>query len=397
MSLRKSFRQIVAVTGLSLATLGQRRAASLVIVVGTACVVAVLLAMLAMSGSLIRTMENAGRADRAIVLRKNASSESNSSIPRSALLPIRDAPGVQRATGGVPVVSAEALFAVNVPKKSDGMRTELLIRGVSAEAFALRPEVRMVSGRMPNSGMSELIVGRAASTQYRGLELGQDLRVRGGAWRIVGVFEANGTARESELFGDVEALLSAFQRNSFNSATAQLQDAASLETFRNALESNPAVSLSVLSEAEYYQQHSRRLGNVLRLVAYLIGGIMAVGAVFGALNTMYSAVSARAREIATLRAIGFKAPGIVISVMAESLGLALIGALAGAALVWWLCNGLTFSTRPGGGYHLVVQMKLDLQLVILGVVWASTIALVGALAPALRAARMPVATALRET
>lgn len=394
--MKKLIQETVVLVTLGLSTLRARLGASLVIVVGSACVVAVLLAMLSMSNSVTRTMVNAGSNDRAIVLQKNARSESDSLIARDALVTIQNAGGIRRIGSGSPLLSSEALFAFNALKKSDGLRTELLIRGVSGDPSLLRPEIRVITGRLPQPGKSELVVGRAAQGQYRGLDVGDTVRFRGGAWQIVGVFESGQSARESELLGDVDSLLSSVRRTAFNSVTVQLDNAAALQQFRSRVENDPSVSLSVFSEAEYYELQSRRLGNILRLIAYLVGAIMAAGAVFGALNTMYSAVSTRSTEIATLRAIGFKSVGIVVSILSESLTLALLGALIGASVVWWFCNGLAFSTRPGGGYHLVVQMKLDGALVATGVVWAIVIAFIGGLAPALRAASMPLASALRE-
>jgi putative ABC transport system permease protein len=259
----------------------------------------------------------------------------------------------------------------------------------------LRPEIRLVEGRLFRTGLRELIVGRSAQHQFKGLEVGKHLSLRGTDWTIVGAFESGGDAHESELMGDAETVLAAYRRNLYQSVVVQLESAASLATFKQALTGNPQLSVDIKSEREYYAQQSEQLSKMLSFVAYVVGGIMAIGALFGALNTMYSAVSTRSQEIATLRAIGFGSMPVVISVMIEALLLALIGALAGSAVAWIFFNGNAVSTLVSNFTQVVFKLTVTPGLVVLGMIWACFIGIIGGLFPAIRAARLPVATALR--
>jgi putative ABC transport system permease protein len=286
---------------------------------------------------------------------------------------------------------------VDLPRKSNDAASNVTIRGVGAQAFDVRPEVNLIEGRMFEPGLRELIVGKGAQAQFKGLDLGHKIELRGSDWTVVGVFTSNGDSHESELMADAETVLSAYQRNLYQSVFAQLESEAAFDAFKKALTSNPQLSVDVKREREYYAQQSEQLSKVMSFVAYVVGGIMAVGALFGALNTMYSAVSTRSQEIATLRAIGFGSAPVVISVMLEALLLALIGALIGAALAWIFFNGNAVSTLGGNFTQVVFRLTVTPQLIVLGIVWACVIGLIGGLFPAIRAARLPVAAALRAT
>jgi putative ABC transport system permease protein len=390
----KVFRQIGSVTAMNLRSLPQRLGTSFVIIIGIAGVVGVLISVLAMSTGMLRTMENAGRDDRAMVLRNGSAAESSSALPRDAARVIGDAKGVRRDADGKPILSAEGMRVLTVYKREDGAEVNVAIRGVGPKMTALRPEFKIVEGRMFQPALTELVVGRAASRQFRGLEIGDKIRTRGAIWTVVGVF-TTGDAHESELITDVEALVSAERRGGYQSVTVQLDSPASFSAFKDSLSSNPALSVDVHREREYYMQQSKTIGQVITAVAYVVGGIMAIGAVFAALNTMYSAVSARVREIATLRAIGFGAGAMVASVLVEAILLALLGGALGAALAWLIFNGHTASTLTGVGGHLIFDLTVSPQLIGIGILWACTIGLIGGLFPAIRAARLPVATALR--
>jgi putative ABC transport system permease protein len=392
-----ALRQIGAVTSMSLGSLRQRLGTSSVIVVGIAGVVAVLLSVLAMATGFQKTVGNTGSNDRAIVLRGGSDSELASSIPRENALTILDAPGVRRNAEGKPVGTSEAVVIVDLPRKSNDAASNVTIRGVGAQAFDVRPEVNLIEGRMFEPGLRELIVGKGAQAQFKGLDLGHKIELRGSDWTVVGVFTSNGDSHESELMADAETVLSAYQRNLYQSVFAQLESEAAFDAFKKALTSNPQLSVDVKREREYYAQQSEQLSKVMSFVAYVVGGIMAVGALFGALNTMYSAVSTRSQEIATLRAIGFGSAPVVISVMLEALLLALIGALIGAALAWIFFNGNAVSTLGGNFTQVVFRLTVTPQLIVLGIVWACVIGLIGGLFPAIRAARLPVAAALRAT
>lgn len=393
----KLFRQIGAVTVMNLRSLPQRVGTSLVIVIGIAGVVAVLVSVLAMSTGMIQTLENSGREDRAIVLRNGSAAESGSALARGAARLIEDAPGIKRDADGKPVVSAEALRLVSLYKKEDGAEVNVALRGVGPKVQAVRPELKIIEGRMFRPAVTEVIVGRSAHAQFKGLNIGDRVARRGATWTVVGVFSTGGDSHESTLMADAETLMSTDQRNDFQSMTVMLDSPNALRKFKDALNANPGLAVDVSREREYYRRQSETISKVISVVAYVVGGIMAIGAIFSALNTMYSAVSARLREIATLRAIGFGSTAMVISVLAEALLLALIGGAIGAALAWLFFNGHTVSTSAGGpaAGHLVFDLSVSPALIVVGITWACAIGLIGGLFPAVRAARLPVATALR--
>jgi putative ABC transport system permease protein len=308
-----------------------------------------------------------------------------------------DAPGVAHGIDGKPIASAEIVATVRLPRKDTGTLGTLTIRGVAPRVFALRPEVKLVEGRMPRSGVNELLAGRATQIRFGTLDVGQHVRLGNADWAVVGAFESGGgNAHEAELFADVDTLLSAYQRTTFSSLTVKMTSAAAFPTLRKALLSDPSLSVTLSPESYYYEQHSRVFSKVLALIANLVGTIMAIGAVFAALNSMYSVVSARTIEIATLRAIGFGATAVLASVIVESLTLAVAGALAGAGLAWLLFDGHTVSTVGGAGIaNVIFHLRIGIGLIIVGIVWACAVGLIGGLLPAIRAARLPVATALR--
>lgn len=391
------FKQIGAVTVMNLRSLPQRFSTSLVIVIGIAGVVGVLVSVLAMSTGMIKTMKNSGRDDRAVVMRNGSAGETSSALARGAVRLIVDAPGVKRDAQGKPIASAESLRLINLHKKEDGAEVNVALRGVGPQVLAVRPELRIFKGRMFQPAVNEVIVGKSANAQFKGLELGETIAAGGANWTVVGVFESGGNSHESEIITDVETLQSAYQRVAYQSVTALLESEAVFQKFKESLTSNPALAVDVSREREYFENRSESLSKVISVVAYVVGGIMAVGAIFGALNTMYSAVSERLREIATLRAIGFGAAAMVCSVLAEALLLALIGAVIGTLAAWFFFNGHVVSTSAANsaGGQLVFELSVSPGLVAIGIVWACVIGLLGGLFPAVRAARLPVATALR--
>jgi len=391
------FRQIFAVTLMNLRSVPQRLGTSLVIVVGIAGVVAVLISVLAMATGFRQTVAGSGRQDRAIILRGGSDSELASSLTRDATLTILDGPGVRKGDNGRPVGSAEAVVIVELPKKGSTTGANVTLRGVGSQAFALRPEIRLTGGRMFKPGLHELIGGHAAQLQFQGLDVGDHLSIRGGDWTVVGVFESGGDSHESELLADADTVLSAYQRNLFNSVWVLLDSPGTFTAFKDALTANPALSVDVKREPDYYAAQSKQLNTILTFVANFVGGIMAIGAVFGALNTMYSAVSARMVEIATLRAIGFGELPVVISVFAEAVLLAFAGGVIGALLAWLFFDGNSVSTLGGNFTQIVFPLRVSSGLLVLGVVWAVAIGVIGGLFPAIRAARLPIATALRAT
>jgi putative ABC transport system permease protein len=385
-------KQIVAVTGMGLRAIPDRVGASLVIVIGMALVVGVTISILSMSVGFMRTVHNTGRIDRAIVLSRGSQYEFESAISRDNMLTIADAPGIKIGSDGKPIVSAEHLTAVLVTKKSDGLDAYVSLRGVGPEAFALRPEIKLVSGRMFLPARHELIVGKSALAQFEGLEVGGQVPLPEGDWTITGSFESNGDEHESELLADSETVLSAMRANTFHSVTIMLQRPESLEVFQTAITTNPTLGVDVTRETQFLAAQSKYLNTFLTMIAYVVGGIMGLGATFGALNTMYSAISSRAIEIATLRAIGFSGTAVVASVLAESLVLAVSGAIIGAIAAWIAFNG---DLHAVGG--LVFRLAVTPSLVGLGIGFAFTLGFVGGIFPAIRAASLPVADALRAT
>jgi putative ABC transport system permease protein len=388
-------KQIASVTLMNIKSVPQRLGASSVIVIGIAGVVAVLVSILAMVSGLSQMMSSTERADRAIVVSTGASFETLSNITREATQTIADAPGIKHRADGKPLTSPDALAVVRLPLKRGGNSGNVSLRGVSEAGLAVRPEIHLVEGRQFGSAVREVIVGRTLQRQFRDLELGKQFLLRGAEWTVVGVFESHGDPHEAEMLTGTETLQSAFERNTFQSVAVLLDSADSFAQFKVALTSNPALSVDAMREADYYRQQSQAFSRLLSIVAYLIGGIMAVGAVFGALNAMYSAVSTRTVEIATLRVLGFGASAVIVSVFAEALLLALAGGAIGGCLAWLLFNGHAVSTNGGGLTQLSVPLAVDSSLIGFGVLWACIIGMVGAAFPAIRAARAPLAAALR--
>jgi putative ABC transport system permease protein len=392
-----ALRQIVAVSRMNLRSLPQRIGSSSVVIVGIAGVVAVLVSVLAMSSGLIKTIEASVPWDRAIVVRTGASAELTSSLTGEEILAIGDSAGIAQGPDGSKLVSPETLMTVNLVKR-DGEEASAPIRGVSPQGFAVHPEIKVIAGRRCRPGIAELMVGKSAQRLYRDASTGSSLKLRGTVWTVVGVFDSGGSAHDSELIGDWQTLNSAYQRGSTaQSVLAMIEPGEEgFTAFKDAITTNPQLQVDVSREKDFGKQESGQITRILSVVAYVVGGIMAIGALFGALNTMYSTVSSRTREIATLRAIGFGALPVVVSVFVEALLLALTGGVCGALIAWWLFNGHSVDTLGGGtGGQLVFDLVVTPGLMALGVGWACLIGMAGGLFPAVRAARLPVATSLR--
>jgi putative ABC transport system permease protein len=387
------FRQIASVTAMNLRSVPQRVGSSSVIVVGIAGVVGVILSVFGLTRSLQDAVLATGSPDRAIVLRAGATGELSSTLLVDAVATIKDAPGIARVDGK-PAATADFVAAVNLLRKEDGRRAGMVVRGVDAAVLAVRPELKIVAGRPFTPGLRELLVGRSALQEFQGVAIGDEVALREGRWRIVGVFESGGDANESSLMADAATLLSAYQRTAVNSVTVRLESEAAFDAFKAALTTNPTLSVSVERETEFYRRQSEEANQIFGLVGIAVGVFMGLGAIFAALNTMYSAVSARTREIATLRAIGFGAGGVVVSVLVEALLLSLIGAAIGAAIAWLMFNGNSV-TLGDSVSSMVFKMQVGPALLGTGVLLACAVGFIGGLFPALRAARVPVATALR--
>ncbi|HUN75589.1 MAG TPA: ABC transporter permease [Steroidobacteraceae bacterium] len=390
-----ALRQVSAVVGMNLRNLPQRIGSSLVIVIGIAGVVGVLISVLAMAVGIARTIAGGGSPDRALILSSGALQEAMSSIPGDEVPNILQAAGIAKDTEGRPIAAAEALAQVQVRPKGGGKPTNVALRGVANVEPELRPEIHLIEGRMFRPGVHELVVGRTLEERY-GLGPGSHLMFQNGDWLIVGVFESAGPSLlDSEIFTDARTLLAAYQRTWFQCVTARLAGSGSLERLKQALAADPTLHVSAYRESTYAAAQSRGLNALLKWIGYFIGGMMAAGALFGALNSLYASVSARSLEIATLRAIGFGSSSVVISVMTEALLLSIAGGLMGALCAWIFFDGHV-SSMMGGGVQapITFAMAVTPELVLLGILWACVIGFVGGLFPAIRAAHLPVAQAL---
>jgi putative ABC transport system permease protein len=388
--------EIAAVSWMNIRSVPQRIGTSCVVIIGIAGVVAVLISVFAMSTGLVRALQNSVPDDRAIVVSTGAAVEIVSALSKEESLAIADSPGVKKGPDGRALASPETLMIVNLSKK-DGTEAGAPLRGLTQAGFAVHSEIKMISGRIFKPGVAELIVGKSAQRLYGGLEDGSRVRLRGTTWTVVGTFASGGGSHESELMADAQTLNSAYERGSVSqSVLLAIDPAVGFNALKDSIITNPRLQADVSTEKDFAAQESDQINRILNIVAYVVGGIMAVGAIFGALNTMYSAVSTRSREIATLRAIGFGAAPVVISVFVEALLLALLGGACGALIAWLLFNGHSVDTSGGGtGGQLLFDLVVTPGLIALGIAWACFIGVVGGLFPAIRAARLPVATALR--
>lgn len=388
-------KQIREITLMNLQSIPQRWGASLVIIVGIAGVVAVLVAMLSMSTGLQKTLGATGKMDRAIILRDGSNGELSSFFDRASSTLVRQDPSVARGDDGLPLASAELIVITEVPRQGQTSGANVTLRGVEPNGIRMRDELKIVDGRLFRPGLRELIVGRSAQKQFSGLEVGNKLEFRGSDWTIVGAFTSNGDGHESELFADSESVQSAFGRSGYSSVLVQLTSIDAFDSIKARLIANPQLDVEVKREQEYFSGQSGQLTFLIGWLTNIIATIMAFGALFGALNTMYSAVSARTQEIGTLRALGFGAAPVIASVMAEAVILSLCGGLLGAVLAYVLFNGYSVSTLGGNFTQVAFNFAVTPKLVFNGLIWSLAIGFIGGFAPAIRAARLPVTTALR--
>jgi putative ABC transport system permease protein len=394
----RSLHEIAGITLLNLLTLPQRLGTSLVVVVGIAGVVGVLVSILAMSEGFRHTLASTGRPDRVILLRAGSDAELSSGVPRDAAVLLGTLPGVARDPAGRSLASAELVVMVDLPRQGESEPNNVPFRGVQPTVFDVRDEIRIVEGRPFQRGLREVIVGRKAARQFAGLGVGSRIAFRDSDWTVVGHFASGGDVHESEIWSDAEVTMSAFRRQGYQSVTARLRDAsaAGLQAFRESIGRDPRFSISVLREPEYYAKQATVLATLINVLGYTVSGFMAVGATFGALNCMYSAIASRQVEIATLRAIGFGGLPVVVSVMAEALLLAALGGVVGGALAYVYCDGVSLSTL---NFNTFSQVAFDFRvtpgLLIQGIAWALAIGLAGGFLPAVRAVRLPVTEALR--
>ncbi len=399
LALTRSGRRATSVASVGISTLGQRLGSSAVIVVGIAGVVGVLVAMLAMAEGYAETLRKTGSLDTAIVLRGASAAEVMSGLDHDSIVQIAQTAGIARDAKGEPLASPETVVAANLPLKDGTADDEgsVQLRGIGAEAWLVRPQVRIVDGRRFTPGLRELIVGRGAARQFAGLVPGHEIRLGSQTWTVTGVF-ATGDALESEIWADANVVAETYERGSSrNSVTVRLADPQAFAAFKTALEANPQLKIDASTTLDYFSKQSEGTATVIRIIGIVVGAIMAIGAMFGALNTMFAAVAARAREIATLRAIGFPGLPVVVAILIETMLLALAGGVIGGAAAWLLFNGYAASTMAAGSVgKLSFELHVTAGVLWQGLKWALAIGLLGGVFPAVRAATLPVTAALRE-
>lgn len=390
-----TWTQVREITLMNLRSIPERLGPSLVIVVGIAGVVGVLVALLSMSSGLNETLGSGGRTDQVVITRGGSNGELASFLAIGSATLIKQDPGIARADDGTPLASSELIVITEVPRPGQRTGANVTLRGVEPVGLGLRDGFHIVRGRLFRPGVQELIVGAGAASQFSGLEVGRTLRFRGSTWTVVGHFESGGKY-DSELWSDIGTVQSAWRRSGVSSILAQLKTPAVLPAMTARLKEDPQLDVEAKTQLEFYQGQSGQLTATIGVLAGIVALIMAFGATFGALNTMYSAVSARTREIGTLRALGFGASPVVASVMAEALLLSTSGGALGALFAYLVFNGYAVSTLGGGFTQVAFQFAVTPDLVVIGLGLAIGIGFVGGLAPAIRAARIPVTSALRE-
>jgi putative ABC transport system permease protein len=402
MSLTRRGQQAASVTAVGISTLAQRLGSSAVIVVGIAGVVAVLVAMLAMAQGYSDTLRRTGGPDTAIVLRGASAAEVSSVLTHDSTLVIAQAPGIAKDEEGKPIASPELVVAANLPMKGGNPEEDfgsVQLRGIGDEAWKLRTNAKIVAGRRFTPGLRELVAGKGAQRQFDGLEVDHEIKLGNQLWKIVGIFESK-DAMESELWGDADVVGPTYRPSGSKSSSAvfvRLTGADAFEPFKAALTSDPRLQVDVSTTEEYFSKQSEGTSKAITAIGIVVGAIMAIGAIFGALNTMFAAVAARAREIATLRAIGFRGLPVVVAIMLETMLLALVGGVLGGLIAWLIFNGFSASTLAAGTTgQLTFQLEVAPKVLWTGLKWALAIGFIGGIYPALRAARLPVTAALRE-
>ena len=388
-------RQVLSVTNMNLRSILERSGSSLVIIVGIAGSVAVMVSLLAMAEGLSSTISSTGEEDRVIILRDGSNSELSSGVAMTEIDTVSSSPGI-KSMDGEPMIAGELFAIIDLKKKGAESTSNLPIRGVQPASFKIRPEVEIIEGRNFTTGTAEIIVGKGANNQYEGLELGDQIKVRDSFATVVGIFSSNGNVHESEIWADLAAAQGIFRRGaSASSMILKLNSPDSFDEVGLFVESYPNLELKVQSERDFYENQSSG-ADLIKIFGQVVGYIMAIGAVFAALNTMYSAVSTRLVEIGTLRALGFKGTTVLLALMIEALLLAMIGGLFGAAIAYILFNGYTVSTLAGGSFsQTAFAFAVTADVVQQGLTLALFVGLIGGLFPAWNAARRDITEALR--
>jgi putative ABC transport system permease protein len=390
--------QIIAVTGVNLRSIPARLGSSSVAVVGIAGVVLVFVAVLSIAEGVNATMKASGDPNLVLILRAGSDTEMTSGLGGDSVRVIQDAPGIARDSSGGPLTSPELFVVVDHPLKRSGTAANVPLRGVSPEAFLVHNRLKIVQGRNLEFGKNEIIAGSAAARQFLNLNVGTTLKWGENTWKLVGIFEEAGAVSESELWCDVKVLQPAYRRgNSYQSVYARLSSPDSYQQLKDSLTSNPQLTVAAMRAQDYYGSQTEVLQRIIRTIGGIIAVLMGIGAVFGAVITMYTAVASRTREIATLRALGFGGVPVVFSVLAEAILLGIFGGILGAAIAWVAFDGYETATMNFQSFsQIAFAFKVTPQLMATALVISLVMGIAGGLLPAIRAARLPIVTALRE-
>ena len=389
-------KQILAITGMNIRTILQRSGASIVIIIGIAGSVAVMVSLLAMAEGLSKTIASTGQVDRALIFREGSNSEMSSGIAMTDLAIIENTQGIKKSEDG-PMIAAEIFTIIDLKKKGAVDTSNLPLRGVQEMSFKIRPELKIIEGENFFPGRGEVIVGKGAANEYEGLELGNKIKIRDSEWTVVGIFSTGGDVHESEIWADLAVTQGAFRRGASASiAIVQMEENASITDLGATLELDPRLDLKVQGEVDFYEEQSSGASSLIQAFGYTVAVIMAIGAVFAALNTMYSAVSTRLVEIGTLRAVGFHGSSVLFALMIESMFLALLGGLLGAGLSYLIFNGYTVSTLASVSFtQTAFDFAVTGEIIGQGLILALIVGFLGGVLPARRAATQDITEALR--
>lgn len=389
-------KQILAITGMNIRTILQRSGASIVIIIGIAGSVAVMVSLLAMAEGLSKTIASTGQEDRALIFREGSNSEMSSGIAMTDLAIIENTQGIKKSEDG-PMIAAEIFTIIDLKKKGAVDTSNLPLRGVQEMSFKIRPELKIIEGKNFFPGKGEIIVGKGAANEYEGLELGNKIKIRDSEWTVVGIFSTGGDVHESEVWADLAVTQGAFRRGASASiAIVQMEENASITDLGATLELDPRLDLKVQGEVDFYEEQSSGASSLIQAFGYTVAVIMAIGAVFAALNTMYSAVSTRLVEIGTLRAVGFHGSSVLFALMIESMFLALLGGLLGAGLSYLIFNGYTVSTLASVSFtQTAFDFAVTGEIIGQGLILALIVGFLGGVLPARRAATQDITEALR--
>lgn len=387
--------QAWSVSYVGMATIPQRLGPCAVVVVGIAGVVGVLVALLAMGVGFEATFKGTGTEDTAIVLQGGAQSEGASAITRDTAELVSQLPQILRNAQGHPIASSELVVVASLRERSSRHSANVAIRGVGVSVWEVRPQIKITAGRRFTPGLNELLVGTGVHQRFEGADVGSTITLNGQAWSVVGLFDS-GDAYNSEIWGDADVVAAAFRRGSGRSSVvARLADAGTFEVFKAEIARDPRLKVDVLTTRQFYNRQSEGLARMARILGLIVGATMAIGAIFAALNSVYSAVAARAREIATFRALGFRSAPVIASVLLETMLLAVLGGVIGAGIAWIVFDGFTASTLGANG-QVIFAFRVSPALLWSGMQWALAIGRIGGFFPAVTAARIPIVRGLRD-